>query len=74
MDSLFSEADLDQELLAINSKSKDRKKENAIEIKEKKEDKDFSKRIFIIDGYGLIYRSYFAFITRPLLDNNGKNV
>lgn len=33
-----------------------------------------SKRLFIIDGYGIIYRSYFAFITRPLTDADGKNV
>lgn len=32
------------------------------------------KRLFIIDGYGLIYRSYFAFITRPLKDSAGRNV
>jgi DNA polymerase-1 len=33
-----------------------------------------SKRLYIIDGYGLIYRSYFAFINRPLRDGEGKNV
>lgn len=32
------------------------------------------KRVFIIDGYGQIYRSYFAFITNPLKDKNGNNV
>lgn len=32
------------------------------------------KRLYIIDGYGLIYRSYFAFINRPLRDSEGKNV
>lgn len=32
------------------------------------------KRLYIIDGYGLIYRSYFAFITRPLRDSEGRNV
>lgn len=32
------------------------------------------KRLYIIDGYGLIYRSYFAFINRPLRDGEGKNV
>jgi DNA polymerase I len=30
--------------------------------------------LYIIDGYGLIYRSYFAFINRPLRDMEGKNV
>jgi len=28
----------------------------------------------LIDAYGLIYRSYFAFLTRPLRNNAGKNV
>ena len=32
------------------------------------------KRVFIVDGYGQIYRSYFAFITNPLKDKNGNNV
>lgn len=30
--------------------------------------------LYIIDGYGLIYRSYFAFINRPLRDMDGNNV
>ena len=30
--------------------------------------------LFIIDAYGLIYRSYFAFLTRPLKNSEGKNV
>ena len=29
---------------------------------------------YILDGYGLIYRAYFAFINRPLNDKEGKNV
>lgn len=33
-----------------------------------------SLRLFIIDGYGIIYRSYFAFISRPLKDYQGNNV
>ncbi len=32
------------------------------------------KRVFIVDGYGQIYRSYFAFITNPLKDKDGNNV
>lgn len=32
------------------------------------------KRIFVIDGYGQIYRSYFAFFSNPLKDKNGNNV
>lgn len=32
------------------------------------------KKLYVIDAYALIYRSYFAFINRPLRDNDGKNV
>lgn len=32
------------------------------------------KRVFIVDGYGQIYRSYFAFVTNPLKDRQGNNV
>ncbi|MBQ2049793.1 MAG: DNA polymerase I, partial [Spirochaetales bacterium] len=32
------------------------------------------KRVFIIDGYGQIYRSYFAFMNNPLKDKDGNNV
>lgn len=30
------------------------------------------KKLYVIDAFGLIYRSYFAFINRPLRDNDGK--
>lgn len=30
--------------------------------------------LYILDGYGLIYRAYFAFIHRPLTDRDGNNV
>ncbi|MDR1902355.1 MAG: DNA polymerase I [Treponema sp.] len=30
--------------------------------------------LYLIDAYGLIYRSYFAFVSRPLRNNTGKNV
>lgn len=30
--------------------------------------------LYILDGYGLIYRAYFAFIHRPLTDREGQNV
>ena len=30
-------------------------------------------RLFLIDGYALIYRSYFAFINRPLTNARGEN-
>lgn len=30
--------------------------------------------LFLIDGYALIYRSYFAFINRPIMDPEGRNI
>jgi DNA polymerase-1 len=35
-----------------------------------KDDKD---ALYLLDGYSLIYRSYFAFINRPLLNSSGFN-
>ncbi len=32
------------------------------------------KTLYILDAYGLIYRSYFAFINKPLTNREGKNV
>lgn len=32
-----------------------------------------SPRLFLIDGYALIYRSFFALISRPLTTNRGEN-
>lgn len=32
------------------------------------------KAVFVLDAYGLIYRSYFAFISKPLTNREGKNV
>jgi DNA polymerase-1 len=32
-----------------------------------------AKRIFLVDAYALIYRSYFAFIRRPLTNARGEN-
>lgn len=31
------------------------------------------KRLFLIDGYALAYRAYFAFIRRPLMNSKGQN-
>lgn len=32
------------------------------------------KPIYVLDAYGLIYRSYFAFISKPLINQSGNNV
>ncbi len=65
---LFAEENLQPEPIA------DPVVEEAIVEPTPKAVEDTSKKLYIIDGYGLIYRSYFAFITRPLRDNEGKNV
>jgi DNA polymerase-1 len=30
--------------------------------------------LYLLDSYALIYRSYFAFLSRPLRNNNGENI
>ena len=30
-------------------------------------------RLFLIDGYALIYRAFFALISRPLISSRGEN-
>ena len=32
------------------------------------------RKLYVIDGYSLIYRSYFAFISRPFKDSQNRNV
>ncbi len=32
------------------------------------------KQLFVIDGYGQIFRSYYAFVTNPLRGKNGENI
>lgn len=32
------------------------------------------KPLYVLDAYGLIYRSYFAFISKPLTNKQGKNI
>lgn len=35
---------------------------------------DRTKRLFLIDGMAIAYRAYFAFIQRPLMTSDGRNV
>lgn len=76
MDLLFSEEDLDQSVLEKEMQEKKQKIEEkrAERKKEAKEAVSYDKTLFIIDGYSLIYRSYFAFLSRPLTDRNGNNI
>lgn len=73
MDSLFTEKDFDQEMLSKERKKKEEKTVKA-EDGRKEESKSYDKNLYVIDGYGLIYRSYFAFLSHPLLDKSGMNV
>ena len=71
-DSLFTDKDLDQDEIL---KEKMSVKNSPAPVAEKTEEKKlFSKRLYILDGYSIIYRSYFAHISNPLTDGKGTNV
>ena len=82
MEDLFSSLDLDQEKLGKEKEKKDErvllkmKKEQEERTREDEEASSpvFSKTLYIIDGYSIIYRSYFAFLSHPLSDRNGNNI
>ncbi len=38
------------------------------------DNKSSDKTVYIIDSYGLIFRCYFAFISRPLSNSSGENI
>ncbi len=66
-DSLFSDEELEMEVEKAPVKKE-------VTDKKEKEKEVFDKKIYIVDGYSLIYRSYFAFLSHPLTDPEGKNV
>lgn len=78
--SLFSEMDLDPEMIEIERRALERKRQEEAEEEKKEEpvspeaDLPFDKKLYILDGYSVIYRSYFAHITAPLTDKEGKNI
>ncbi len=75
MDELFSNQDFDQEKL--KKEAKERKLSVPPKLEEKKtEDTVLSdrKKLYIIDGYGLIYRSYYGFFKNPMQDTQGNNI
>lgn len=78
IDSLFSEMDLDPEMIELEKRMEERKKleeaKDAPATVVAEEPKVFDKKLYILDGYSIIYRSYFAHITSPLTDKEGKNV
>ena len=70
-DSLFTDKDLDQEEIEKERKGA----ENSVREEVRKEEKKvFSKRLYVLDGYSIIYRSYFAHISNPLTDGKGVNI
>lgn len=79
MQGLFSESDLDQDMIEIERRKMAREKEakkKEAEVKEEKNEEKlpFDKRVYILDGYAIIYRTYFAHISSPIKDGNGVNI
>lgn len=78
IDSLFSELDLDPEMIELERKREERKKleevKTVVEEHFPVEPQVFDKKLYILDGYSVIYRSYFAHITSPLTDKDGNNI
>ena len=72
-DSLFTEKDLDQDEIR---KERQKRAVSAAGSPKRagKDEKVFPKRLYILDGYSIIYRSYFAHISSPLTDGKGENV
>ncbi|MEA4859814.1 MAG: 5'-3' exonuclease H3TH domain-containing protein, partial [Sphaerochaeta sp.] len=73
MDELFSQQDFDQEKL------KEEAKEQVLSVPPKQEKLEptvlgENKKLYIIDGYGLIYRSFYGFFANPIRDTQGKNI
>lgn len=70
MDELFTNQDFDQEKLALEAKDR------VLSVPPKpQEPKAVSpttlsnqKKLYIIDGYSLIYRSFFGFFANPIRD------
>ena len=41
---------------------------------QRQQEDDGRKILYIIDGYGLIYRSFFGFFNNPIRDSQGNNI
>lgn len=76
IDELFSQQDFDQEKLAEEAKNRPVPVlERSVEqIQIPVVEPSFEKKLYIIDGYGLIYRAYYGFINNPIRDSKGNNV
>ncbi|MFA6784718.1 MAG: PIN domain-containing protein, partial [Sphaerochaeta sp.] len=78
---LFKEQDFDQEKLEKEAAmrpavvlEKKQEKENQEETEDTVTESHAEKKLYIIDGYGLIYRSYYGFFNNPIKDTQGNNV
>ena len=65
MTELFSESDLDQEALAKEREKKERAGKETVS-NESRVMPSYDKRLYLIDGYSVIYRNYFAHLSNPL--------
>lgn len=77
MDELFSSQDLDQEKLHKEAKDKPLSIPPKQRVQEEEKEPTIlgdRKKIHIIDGYGLIYRSYYGFFKNPMRDTQGNNI
>jgi DNA polymerase-1 len=86
MDDLFSEKDFEDGAKAQaennmpsvkmkqvkKQKLKEEEIEEIVDVLDYEDDVD-RKKIYIIDGFGLIFRSYYAFFMNPLYDKDGHN-
>lgn len=77
MQGLFSEADLDQNMIEIERRQMEREK-NAKKAEEPPKQEEpalsYDKKVYILDGYSIIYRTYFAHIKSPITDGKGLNI
>ena len=73
-DDLFTADELDQEKLASQVRKVNEKAGADKEpVKAAPPVPLTGRKLYIVDGYSLIYRSYFAFLTHPLTDGQGNN-
>lgn len=74
-DDLFTADELDQEKLASQVREANGKADADKEpVKAAPPVPLTGRKLYIVDGYSLIYRSYFAFLTHPLTDGQGNNI
>ncbi|AEV29010.1 DNA polymerase I [Sphaerochaeta pleomorpha str. Grapes] len=75
---LFGKDDFDQKALereaALRPPVVIEKRTEESEVKSKPSVMPTGKKLYIIDGYGLIYRSYYGFFNNPMKDTKGNNV